>query len=198
MPKAYDTQSLKQYQHLKPSSDDVLRFKIISKYCVGDVLDAGCGSGLLKNHLNKDRINSYTGLDVDGKIDIHGSVYDLPFKNESFDTVTILEVLEHLEHPIAALREVVRVSRRRVVISVPNPWNMNQIVSLITRNHNIMEPNHINLFGDNEIGRLCERVGLKIVKKERFYILMPILRKLIPIKSKFGQWNIYVCEKWCK
>ncbi|MCK4734787.1 MAG: hypothetical protein KAT65_20200 [Methanophagales archaeon] len=64
-----------------------------------------------------------------------------------------------------------------------------------TRNHNIMEPNHINLFGDNEIERLCERVGLKIVKKERFYILMPILRKLIPIKSRFGQWNIYVCEK---
>jgi len=195
MPKAYDTQSLNQYQDLKPASDDRERFKIISKYCVGDVLDAGCGSGLLKNYLNKDRINSYIGLDVDGKIDIHGSVYDLPFKNESFDTVTTLEVLEHLEHPIDALKEVVRVSKRRVIISVPNPWNINQIISLITRNHNIMEPNHVNLFGDNEIERLCERVGIKIVKKERFYILTPILRKLIPIKSRFGQWSIYVCEK---
>lgn len=195
MVKTYDTQSLKQYQDLKPTSDDILRFKIVSKYCFGNILDAGCGSGLLKHYLNEDKVSNYVGLDVDGKIDIHGSVYYLPFKNESFDTVTILEVLEHLEHPMAALKEVVRVSKRRVVVSVPNPWNINQIISLIAHGHNIMEPNHINLFGDNEIERLCERAGLKILKKERFYILMPILRKLIPIKSKFGQWNIYVCEK---
>lgn len=195
MTETYDTQSLRQYQDSKPDSDDIERFKIISKYCFGDVLDAGCGSGFLKNYLNKDIINSYIGLDIDGKIDIHGSVYDLPFKNESFDIVTILEVLEHLEHPIAVLKEVVRVSKMRVIISVPNPWNINQIISLITRNHNIMEPNHINLFGDNEIERLCGRVGLRIAKKERFNIFVPLLRRLIPIKSRFGLWNIYVCEK---
>ena len=50
MSKNYDTQSLKQYQGSKPASDDRERFKIIAKYCVGDVLDAGCGSGVLKNY----------------------------------------------------------------------------------------------------------------------------------------------------
>jgi SAM-dependent methyltransferase len=41
----------------------------------------------------------------------------LPFPDHSFDVVLCSEVIEHLENPIPALRELVRVSRRGVVIS---------------------------------------------------------------------------------
>lgn len=51
------------------------------------------------------------------------SALDLPFDDDAFDVVICLEVLEHLEDPAAAVRELSRVSRGHLVLSVPwEPW----------------------------------------------------------------------------
>lgn len=57
-------------------------------------------------------------------VNIHpASVYELPFREQSFDVIVALEVFEHLERPSDALRELARVTRRYVLISVPHePW----------------------------------------------------------------------------
>jgi ubiquinone/menaquinone biosynthesis C-methylase UbiE len=96
------------------------------------LLDVGCGEGVVLRHLDR-HLEGVTvvGLDVDGTglrvarsqnavSLVQGSVYDLPFAAGSFDLVLCCEVLEHVERPDAALAELARVSRDRVLLSVPN------------------------------------------------------------------------------
>ena len=47
------------------------------------------------------------------------SVYELQREDDEFDAVMLLEVLEHLEDFEAALKEIFRVAKHHVVISVP-------------------------------------------------------------------------------
>jgi SAM-dependent methyltransferase len=46
--------------------------------------------------------------------------HHLPFKDSCFDTTLSIHLLEHLENPRKALLEMVRVSKRKVVLVVPH------------------------------------------------------------------------------
>ncbi|MGV9003612.1 class I SAM-dependent methyltransferase [Flavobacterium sp.] len=47
------------------------------------------------------------------------SVYNLEYGNDSVDLVFLLEVLEHLDYPEAALEEIKRVSKKYLILGVP-------------------------------------------------------------------------------
>jgi 2-polyprenyl-3-methyl-5-hydroxy-6-metoxy-1,4-benzoquinol methylase len=86
----------------------------------GHILDVGCGEGYFRSLIGPER---YVGLDIVGRADVvvnldHGS---LPFPDATFDCVVCTDVLEHLEHIHAMLDELLRVSRRYIIISLPNP-----------------------------------------------------------------------------
>lgn len=94
------------------------------------VLEVGCGEGEIARRLHA-RWGDVTGLDlpdaglrsewgqVSGPRFLHGNAERLPFPDEHFDVVVSVEVLEHLQDPAAGLREMARVSRRHLVLSVP-------------------------------------------------------------------------------
>ena len=190
----YDIQSLKQYKDSN-SRDDLYRFNILSEYCVGDVLDVGCGPALLKNYIS-DNCYKYVGLDVNGQIDIHASVYNLPFKNDTFDTVVMSEVLEHLEHPLDALKEIKRVSRSRIIASVPNPYSVQQLYTIFMHRHSMETENHILAFSDGEINQICKRLDLKIDRRIPTKFREPLFGKYMPFKTKrFAAYLIYLIGK---
>lgn len=93
------------------------------------ILDVGCGEGNLFGKLVKNYSKAkIIGIDYSAKSikaakkygDARvGSIYSLKFKNKEFDLVTCFEVLEHLDNPRKALKELIRVGKI-ILITVPN------------------------------------------------------------------------------
>jgi len=108
------------------SREDRSRFvaERFAKHLRGSVLDVGCFEAPLRTLLSE---ASYVGVDVAGRPDI---VLDLekaerlPFDDDAFDTVLCVDVLEHLDNLHALFDELMRVSRGRVIVSLPNCWNI--------------------------------------------------------------------------
>jgi len=105
----------------------------VEKAKPGRILDIGCGEGYVIKHLrerNGDILiegidNSTEVLDKARELNpgvnfIHGSIYSIPKVDNSFDLVLASEVLEHLDEPEQAIEELKRVSRKYVIITVPN------------------------------------------------------------------------------
>ena len=86
-----------------------------------NILEIGVGSDLLKKFV-RDTF-SYKTLDISKtlKPDIVGDVVKLPLKDNVFDLIVCFQTLEHL--PFSefepALKEIARVSRKDVLISLP-------------------------------------------------------------------------------
>ena len=107
--------------------------KIVKNIKINTILDVGCGEGFTLNKFKKEGIGkTYKGIDYSndailiGKklypdLDLsQGNIYKLPFKNNSFDLVVCNEVLEHLENPEKGIKELIRVSKKYILLSVPN------------------------------------------------------------------------------
>jgi ubiquinone/menaquinone biosynthesis C-methylase UbiE len=96
-----------------------------------EVLEVGAGEGHLASHLvalrppedrfiacdlSLEKVSSH----VDPRVRFEqASIYGLPYGDKSFDLVVCCEVLEHLEEPERALAELLRVSKRHLIVSTP-------------------------------------------------------------------------------
>jgi SAM-dependent methyltransferase len=89
----------------------------------GKVLEVGPGPGLLKSAAAIFGVSIET-LDIDPLLmpDHVASVTSMPFEDASYDVVCAFQVLEHFPYDVslAAFSEIVRVSRRNVVVSLPD------------------------------------------------------------------------------
>jgi len=88
----------------------------------GRALDVGCDMRHLKTLAPQ---LDYVGIDVAGEPDLKldlERLERLPFPDRDFDLVVCSEVLEHLDNLHQVFSELVRVSRERVLISLPNCW----------------------------------------------------------------------------
>ncbi len=132
------------YQHMLEEDEDLqpdkrsVRYQLplyIFESGLPDVLEIGCSNGKLYRLLKKMGFSgNYTGIDLPdyiitkNKINhpecnwYKGNTYKMPFKNNSFDIVFSLYVLEHLVYPEKALIEQMRVTKLngKIVLVFPD------------------------------------------------------------------------------
>ncbi len=135
------------------------------------ILDIGCGIGTYLKRLNSMGHNC-TGIENNeenvkkcqkNKLKVKlMDAQNLKFKSKSFDTVLMIEVLEHLPNPHEALKEAFRVAKKNILISVPNidvipimskyqvvPWHM-------------LEKSHLNFFTPKILENTLEKFTIKL------------------------------------
>jgi 2-polyprenyl-3-methyl-5-hydroxy-6-metoxy-1,4-benzoquinol methylase len=135
------------------------------------ILEVGCGAGessrnilaLLKGQYfeasdyDKRYVEKLQSMGLNYKVSIE-SAYNLNRKDEEFDHIIMTEVLEHLENYGIALKELFRVTKKSVVISVPNEplWRILNIVRLKYLSKLGNTPGHLNHFSK---GSLIKELG---------------------------------------
>jgi SAM-dependent methyltransferase len=129
-------------------------------YLTGQLLEVGCGHKPYKRLVHP-FVESYVATDYDASAsspDIVADAAQLPFRNETFDSVLCTQVLEHVRDPLAVVREIHRTLRPHGVALITVPLNSGIHLA----------PHDYFRFTEFGLRQLCDRSGLTVeVIRER-------------------------------
>ncbi len=140
---------------------------------VQSILEVGCGNGAFINSLIG-KYQKLIGLDSSKEAlrhirteAIEGNINNLPFEDNSFDLVVCLETLEHLPQEvfIRGLFELQRVSKKYIIVSVPNNENLDLSLEKCPACHCWFHPFfHLRSFNQNRLKELFDNFDPLAVK----------------------------------
>ncbi|HEX5852185.1 MAG TPA: class I SAM-dependent methyltransferase [Solirubrobacteraceae bacterium] len=154
------------------------------------ILDAGCGSG--RNMVELARFGAVTGVELSGTSValararesgevVEGSVLEMPFAEDSFDLAVSLDVIEHLEDDLAALRELRRTVAPGGLLLVTVPayqwlWSGHDEI-----NH------HHRRYTRRSLQRVAEQAGWQQVRTTYFNSLLLPVAIVLRVLDRFSR-----------
>jgi len=147
-----------------------VKLRYLQEYAVGQTaLDIGTGCGFYAQALQH---LGYRVVGVDlcpqavaGFPLVQARLSSLPF-TRSFDTVVAFDVLEHEEDETRALTELRRLTRRRLLLSVPNADHERLLPYNLTYKHQT-DKTHRREYHVDELQDKLENVGFRILVLRR-------------------------------
>jgi SAM-dependent methyltransferase len=176
-----ESSNFRKHTHANPLQRRLIdRFHRVIAAKVGELapqtfLDAGCGEGFVVEVLLRQLPGlRLTGFDFSatavelararnpGATFLTASIFTIPFSDESFDVAGCFEVLEHQRDPTAALRELARVARRALVLSVPHEPYFSLANALRGKNWDVRprgsDPDHRQFWSRQGFGEFVDQV----------------------------------------
>lgn len=177
---------------------DPERQSLLDECVIGPrVLDAGCGGGGWVDYL------AGRGFDAVG-VDNHPQFLELapqagrrgtflpadltvglPFPDKSFNTTICFDVLEHVDDELA-IRELARVTSRRLILAVPQDgtWLMDRGLMFKTYS----DPTHLRYYTEDSFRRLIRTVGpasVRVIGQQTISI-QRLARAVLRPRSRFS------------
>ncbi len=186
------------------AGDFKTRLKSISgfKKC-GKVLDVGCAAGFF---LEVARDNGWDtcGVELSDyaasfardtlKLDVKsGELEDAKFNSNSFDVVTLFDVIEHVRDPKRLLKEVNRVLKYDGLIVVTTP-NIGSICARVFKDRfHLLDPLHLFYFSPKTISAILAKEGFRVIKLEYPYFNTPYfsIRELKKLARSFVHLKLF-------
>jgi ubiquinone/menaquinone biosynthesis C-methylase UbiE len=156
---------------------DMYRYKLISRFIIGrSVLDVGAYYGdflkMIKgkyevygtdiNDTRVELVKKNVGVETVFKDFKDGKLHK--FNDKSIDTVICMEVIEHVYNDIEAIKELIRVAKSRVIITVPFDEKITKEVC-IHCGKETPRSGHLHSYNLNSISKIEEENGIKFKKR---------------------------------
>lgn len=152
-----------------------------SKHAFGIMVDIGCSkkpyqsifAPYVSQHIGVDLADSPHGTSM---VDVIGSAYNTNLKDSSCDVVLCTEVLEHLEEPLTAVKEMNRILKHKgiVILTVPFFWHIHEA------------PRDFYRYSKYGLHYLFEQAGFEIIE----------IRPLTGYIITFAQLSIYFLKRF--
>ena len=168
----------------EPYEEDRVRFvfRLLGSLRPARILDVGCGDGYLcKRYVEGRAAHRVDGVDIStGRLRfaaqlcravgfVNGRIDRLPFRNDSFPLVSAIEVIEHIEDPTGALREIARVSSAHVIVTVPNEQVPAEALCPNCL-HRFPVDGHLQTFTLDRLAETCQEAGLEVIDSQSYFM----------------------------
>lgn len=179
------------------------RLRAIDRHVTGSVLDVGCGSGAYVDLLADQHLA--VGVDMHpfrswgrrGHF-LRGDATRLPFRSQSFDTLLLFETLEHLPSPEDVLLECHRLTRKRMLLTVPNCSLTPALLASNLIYHHWIDPTHINFWTLDGICTLVENAGFLVAERDLINRIdpVPLLREMLRLPTRSDRLLRWATRRW--
>lgn len=193
-----------------PKMDEILKAFVHEG---AHILDLGSSNGRIFSIIDRLQITPHTyGADIADYLSVgkpresfktfNFSTDTFPYDDNTFDVITNIEVIEHLENPYHFLREVARILKPggRLILSTPNPLHIYNRLSFLLRGkfYRFLDGNdHIMLFAHYVLTKGALRF-FTLEATQYMFGEMPyrIFSKFTyPENSLFGRTVFYIFKK---